>query len=112
MANVTLRNVKCRNNGRGGLAPLQVYGMSAVDCEFSGNGFPGGKYDWHSPGFGVDVEPDDISRHGARGSWRPRSRHADERHHRNHEHCGSPVTQFPVLSFRSGLRRSRPEVMK
>jgi hypothetical protein len=56
--NVRLQNVKCRNNGRGGLAPLQVYGMSAVDCEFSGNGFPGGKYKWHAPGFGVDIEPD------------------------------------------------------
>ncbi|HET9428715.1 MAG TPA: right-handed parallel beta-helix repeat-containing protein [Allosphingosinicella sp.] len=56
--NVRLENVKCRNNGRGGLAALQVLGLSAVDCEFSGNGFPAPNYRGHPPGFGVDVEPD------------------------------------------------------
>jgi hypothetical protein len=56
--NISLRNVRCRYNGRGGLAALQVYGLKAVDCEFSSNGFPGGKYGWHAPGFGVDIEPD------------------------------------------------------
>lgn len=61
--NVSLRNVKCRNNARGGLAPLQVHGLKAVDCEFNGGGFPGGNYHWHAPGFGVDIEPD----HGMEG---------------------------------------------
>lgn len=54
---VTLKNVKCLNNARGGLAPLQVYGLSAIDCEFSGNGYVG-SYGIHAPGFGVDIEPD------------------------------------------------------
>ncbi|HEX8528140.1 right-handed parallel beta-helix repeat-containing protein [Allosphingosinicella sp.] len=56
--NVRLQNVKCRNNGRGGFAVLQVWGLVATDCEFSGNGFPGGRYAYHMPGFGVDIEPD------------------------------------------------------
>lgn len=56
--NVHLRRVRCLNNARGGLAPLQVFGLLAEDCEFSGNGFPGGRYDYHMPGFGVDIEPD------------------------------------------------------
>jgi hypothetical protein len=55
---IRLLRVKCRNNARGGLAALQVWGLSAVDCEFSGNGFPQGRYGGHSPGFGVDIEPD------------------------------------------------------
>ena len=56
--NVTLKNVTCRDNGRGGLGALQVRGLQAAGCTFSGNGFPGGKYSWHAPGFGVDIEPD------------------------------------------------------
>lgn len=56
--NIRLRNVKCRNNARGGLAVIQVFGLSAVECEFSGNGYPGGNYVYHPPGFGVDIEPD------------------------------------------------------
>ena len=55
---VGLRNVKCLHNARGGLSPLQVYGLSASDCEFSGNGVPEGQYLYHAPGFGVDIEPD------------------------------------------------------
>lgn len=57
--NVTLSNVKCLHNARGGLAALQVYGLSARDCEFSGNGYPG-DYGPHAPGFGVDIEPDNA----------------------------------------------------
>lgn len=56
--NIRLQNVKCRNNARGGLAALQVLGLSVVDSEFSGNGFPGDSYTYHPPGFGVDIEPD------------------------------------------------------
>ncbi|MGZ8998800.1 MAG: right-handed parallel beta-helix repeat-containing protein, partial [Allosphingosinicella sp.] len=54
---ITLNNVKCLHNARGGLAALQVYGLLASDCEFSGNGFTG-DYGAHAPGFGVDIEPD------------------------------------------------------
>lgn len=56
--NITLRNVKCLNNARGGLAPLQVHGLLATDCEFNGNGYPPGAYLYHEPGFGVCIEPD------------------------------------------------------
>ena len=55
---VRLTNVKSLNNGRGGLAPIQVLGLLAEDCDFSGNGFPGGRYGGHMPGFGIDIEPD------------------------------------------------------
>lgn len=55
--NVRLRNVKCRHNARGGLAPLHVLGLLAEDCDFSGNGFPG-RHGGHAPGFGIDFEPD------------------------------------------------------
>ena len=55
--NVRMVNVSCRNNARGGLAPLHVLGLSAVDCEFSGNGYPG-PHRGHAPGFGIDIEPD------------------------------------------------------
>jgi hypothetical protein len=55
---VTLRRVTCRNNARGGFAPLQVQNLVATDCVFSGNGTDLGRYRHHAPGFGVDVEPD------------------------------------------------------
>jgi hypothetical protein len=56
--NVVLNRVACRNNARGGFAPLQVKGLVCTDCDFSGNGDDLGRYIAHSPGFGVDVEPD------------------------------------------------------
>lgn len=59
--NVRLVNVKCRNNARGGLAPLQVLGLLAENCDFNGNGFPEGRYGGHMPGFGIDIEPDRIN---------------------------------------------------
>lgn len=55
---VRLVNVKCRSNARGGLAAIQVFGLSATDCEFSSNGFPAGRYGAHAPAFGLDIEPD------------------------------------------------------
>ena len=56
---IRLRNVSCHHNARGGLAPLQVAGLLAVDCSFSNNGTSDlGRYGAHAPGFGVDVEPD------------------------------------------------------
>jgi len=60
--NVVINRVACRNNARGGLAPLQVYSMVCTDCDFSDNGFDLGRYVAHAPGFGVDVEPDYIGR--------------------------------------------------
>jgi len=56
--NVILRRVRCTNNARGGLAPLQVNGLLCVDSSFSDNGAGLGRYVAHAPGFGVDVEPD------------------------------------------------------
>ena len=55
---VTLRRVSCRNNARGGLGVIQVYGLVAEDCTFSDNGEGLGRYAPHAPRFGVDVEPD------------------------------------------------------
>lgn len=59
--NVRLRNVRCTNNARGGLAALHVNGLICVDCTFSENGTGLGRYEAHAPGFGVDVEPDYVS---------------------------------------------------
>lgn len=55
--NVVLNKVTCRNNARGGFAPLQVRGLLCTDCRFNGNGFDLGQYRQHAPGFGVDIEP-------------------------------------------------------
>jgi hypothetical protein len=55
--NVTVRNVKCHDNARGGLGVFEVYGLLVEDCVLSDNGAPG-KYLPHPPQFGVDVEPD------------------------------------------------------
>lgn len=55
---IRLERVRCENNARGGLAPLQVVGLTCVDCAFNGNGRGTGVYGHHAPGFGVDVEPD------------------------------------------------------
>jgi hypothetical protein len=57
---VTLRNVKCRDNARGGLGVFQVYGLLAEDCAFNDNGKAGGRYLPHAPRFGVDIEPDYV----------------------------------------------------
>jgi hypothetical protein len=55
---VKLERVRCHNNARGALAPLQVLGLSATDCAFNSSAYGTGKYGRHAPGFGVDVEPD------------------------------------------------------
>ena len=55
---VSLARVICRDNARGGLAPLQVNGLTCIGSAFNGNGFGTGAYARHAPGFGVDVEPD------------------------------------------------------
>ena len=55
---IKLERVRCLNNARGGLAPLQVLGLECVDSAFNGNGFGTGDYGRHAPGFGVCVEPD------------------------------------------------------
>jgi len=55
---IRIERVRCLNNARGGLAPLQVLGLICTDCEFSGSTFGTGRYGRHAPGFGVDVEPD------------------------------------------------------
>jgi hypothetical protein len=55
---VRLERVRCENNARGGLAPLQVVGLTCLDCSFNGSGRGTGAYGHHAPGFGVDVEPD------------------------------------------------------
>ena len=57
---VTLRNVKSHDNGRGGLGAMHVYGLLCVDCAFNRNGPEGGKYLPHSPRYGVDIEPDYV----------------------------------------------------
>jgi Right handed beta helix region len=59
---VTLRNVKCHDNARGGLGVFQVYGLLCEDCAFNDNGAPG-RYKPHAPCFGVDVEPDYVKPH-------------------------------------------------
>jgi hypothetical protein len=59
---IKLSRVRCTHNARGGLAPIQVYGLNCTDCSFNGNWFGLGSYTGHAPGFGVDVEPD---------YWRP-----------------------------------------
>lgn len=55
---IRLERVRCWNNARGGLAPLQVLGLTCVDCSFNGSGHGTGPYGHHAPAFGVDVEPD------------------------------------------------------
>jgi hypothetical protein len=55
---VRIERVRCINNARGGLAPLQVYGLICTDSAFNGSAFGTGSYGHHAPGFGVDVEPD------------------------------------------------------
>lgn len=55
---IRLERVRCENNARGGLAPLQVVGLTCIDCSFNGSGRGTGAYGHHAPGFGVDVEPD------------------------------------------------------
>ena len=56
---VVLRNVKCHDNARGGLAIIQARGVLCEDCAFSRNGGTG-KYLPHPPQFGVDIEPDYV----------------------------------------------------
>jgi len=58
---IRLERVRCESNARGGLAPLQVLGLTCVDCSFNGSGRGTGAYGHHAPGFGVDVEPDHRS---------------------------------------------------
>ncbi len=60
---VTIRNVKCHDNARGGLGIFQVYGMLVEDCAFNDNGHQIGKHLPYAPGFGVDVEPDYVKPH-------------------------------------------------
>lgn len=55
---IRIERVRCLNNARGGLAPLQVLGLTCIDSAFNGNAFGTGNYGHHAPGFGVDVEPD------------------------------------------------------
>ncbi|HEX2763420.1 MAG TPA: hypothetical protein VHM92_06190 [Allosphingosinicella sp.] len=55
---VRLERVRCFNNARGALAPIQVLGLRASDCAFNSSAYGTGKYGRHAPGFGVDVEPD------------------------------------------------------
>jgi hypothetical protein len=58
---IRVERVRCINNARGGLAPLQVFGLYCTDSAFNGNGYGTGAYGRHAPGFGVDVEPDRSS---------------------------------------------------
>lgn len=58
---VRIERVRCINNARGGLAPLQVFGLVCMDSAFNGNGYGTGAYGRHAPGFGVDVEPDHVN---------------------------------------------------
>lgn len=55
---IRIERVRCVNNARGGLAPLQVLGLTCTDCAFNGSAYGTGSYGHHAPGFGVDVEPD------------------------------------------------------
>ncbi len=59
---IRIERVRCENNARGALAPLQVYGLICTDSAFNGSAYGTGAYGRHAPGFGVDVEPD---------HWRP-----------------------------------------
>jgi hypothetical protein len=56
--NITLNRVRCLNNARGAFAPLQVNGLLCTDSQFDGSNAGLGRYLEHSPGFGVDIEPD------------------------------------------------------
>lgn len=58
---IRIERVRCINNARGGLAPLQVLGLICTDSAFNGSAYGTGKYGHHAPGFGVDVEPDHSS---------------------------------------------------
>lgn len=55
---IRIERVRCINNARGGLAPLQVLGLVCTDSAFNGNAYGTGPYGRHAPGFGVDIEPD------------------------------------------------------
>ncbi|MDP8993369.1 MAG: right-handed parallel beta-helix repeat-containing protein [Pseudomonadota bacterium] len=61
--NVTMQNVHCHNNARGGLAAFHVLGLLCTDCSFNENGHGLGRYRSHAPGYGVDVEPDHFEPH-------------------------------------------------
>jgi hypothetical protein len=58
---IRIERVRCVNNARGGLAPLQVLGLICTDSAFNGSAYGTGGYGHHAPGFGVDVEPDHKS---------------------------------------------------
>jgi hypothetical protein len=58
---ISIERVRCVNNARGGLAPLQVLGLVCTDSAFNGSAYGTGNYGHHAPGFGVDVEPDHSS---------------------------------------------------
>lgn len=61
--NVELKRVRCHNNARGGLAAIQVFGLTCIESSFNGNGYDLGEYRQHAPCHGVDVEP----HHGKEG---------------------------------------------
>jgi hypothetical protein len=53
--NITLNNVTCTKNGRGGLAVTNVNSLKAYNCHFDENATTKLKV---NPGFGVDLEPE------------------------------------------------------
>jgi hypothetical protein len=57
--NITTRNVRCLNNARQGISIIQCVGYRDFGSKFSDTGDTGGTYGAHSPGCGVDIEPND-----------------------------------------------------
>ena len=55
--NATVHDVACRNNARQGMSVIQVRGLTVTDSQFLDTGRTEGSYGPHSPGAGVDVEP-------------------------------------------------------
>lgn len=55
--NINLYNVTSSSNGRQGLSIVALRHATFNRCKFINTGFYTGKYGFHSPGAGVDIEP-------------------------------------------------------
>lgn len=55
--NITMRNVTSSYNARQGLSIINLQGGNFYNCAFKNTGFSEGKYGFHMPGAGVDIEP-------------------------------------------------------
>lgn len=62
--NIRLDQVRCTNNARQGMSIISAREVYCTRCEFNDTGRDTGAYGAHSPGGGVDIEPDFIPNGG------------------------------------------------